>query len=296
MRLLHLSISERRGEPARQLDFGREKGGVGFVAITGPEGSGKTSTLEAIALHKEHLAPYNAQPSVTDFTGERSRDLFEIESEWKLDESEVAETGSDGDVIVGKSRFQDGIGTTEADPALAFVLGRFHTGDWVPKVDLFPESRLGPPRGAAAGDPTTWQRMYRLGLDTKKYAGLSRLLLEADERLAAGVGELLGQICPGLRLLDDRLTFGTSYGQRRLGKLSLSQRLSFELAATFVLVGLKRSVVMIDGIERGFPAGAALRVVQALQSYAPDTQLIVTTHDHALLTLPEGKTIHLERS
>ena len=66
MRLLHLSISERRGEPARQLDFGREKGGVGFVAITGPEGSGKTSTLEAIALHKEHLAPYNAQPSVTD--------------------------------------------------------------------------------------------------------------------------------------------------------------------------------------------------------------------------------------
>jgi len=294
MRLMRFSVSARGGEPARELLFGDERRAYDLVTITGPSGAGKTSTLEAIALHKEHLAPYHAQPTAGDFLGQDDKALLEIESTWKLDESELAESGSDNDVMVARSRFVDGIGSVDADPALTFYLGRFHTEDWVPKVDLFPEARLAPPRGAAGGHAALWQRMYRLSLDTRKYAGLPKLLVDATAEKANVLRELLLEMCPGLSLRDDGLSFSWGRGVLRLSQLSLSQRLCFELAATFVLVGLRRSVVMIDGIERGLPPQTALRVVEALRSYAPDAQLILTTNDFTLLDRVGGKGIRLE--
>ncbi len=294
MRLLRFSISERRGEPARALDFGREKGGEDLVAITGPSGVGKTSILEAIAMHKEHIAPYHAQPNASDFLGKEDKALLEIESTWQLNENEVAESGSETDVLVARSRFLDGVGSVDADPALTYYLGRFALEDWVAKVDLFPESRLGGTRGVAGGPPAIAQRMFRLSSDARKYAGLPKLLLESSEEKATAVRAVLDEMCPGLILRDDRLSFDTTYGERSLARLSLSQRLCFELAATFVLVGLRRSLVMIDGIERGLPPHTAIRVVEALRRYAPEAQLIVTTNDHALLDRVGGKRIHLE--
>lgn len=294
MRLLRFAISERRGEPARELDFGREKGGEALVAITGPSGVGKTSILEAMAMHKEHIAPYHAQPGASDFLGTKDKALLEIESTWQLNENEVAESGSETDVLVAKSRFLDGVGTVDADPALTYYLGRFALDDWVPKVDLFPEARLGGTRGVAGGPPSLAQRMYRLAPDARKYAGLAKLLLETTDEKAAAVRSLLLEMCPGVGLRDDRLSFDTDYGERALSQLSLSQRLCFELAATFVLVGLRQSVVMIDGIERGLPPQTAIRAVEAVRRYAPEAQLIVTTNDHALLDRVGGKRIHLE--
>lgn len=293
MRLLRFSISERRGEPARNLDFGVERGGHGLVRITGPEGSGKSSVLEAIALHKEHVAPYRAAPSARDFLGQ-GLGVLTIESEWQLSQLEKNDTGSEHDRLLARSVFRDGRGEIHADAALIHVLARFHLDEVTSKVDLFPESRLGPARGIAAGEPAMWQRMHRLSLGTDKFVGLSKLLDEADERKRGLVAALLAELCPGLGLAPEGVGFETRHGSRKLAELSLSQRLAFELAATFVLVGLTHSVVLIDGVERGFPGGAAARVVQALRSFAPKAQLIVTTNDPGLLALPDGQTLHLE--
>ncbi len=297
MRLLRLNVSERRGEPARRLDLGADEGGAAVVAITGREGSGKTSVLEAIALHKEHVAPYGPIPTASDLLGP-SRGHLEIESEWLLEPSEQHVTGSLTDRLIARSRFSEGRGEAHADPALVHILARYQHDPGVGKVDLVPVARLGG-RGVAPGDPLTWQRQHRLSRTADKYAGLPRLFADAPLARRQEVAALTESICPGLHLQADAPEgprFATRYGDRSLPELSTSQRLAFELAATFVLVGLHHAVVLFDTPELGLPPGGAVRTVEALRRYAPSTQLVLATTDPALLALPEVRTLHLEAS
>ena len=294
MKLLRIHIDARRGEPARDLDFGRERGGDPFVAIGGPEGSGKTSVLEAIALHKEHIAPYGASATWRSFLGREEMRRFEIESEWLLEQDEQQETGSEQERLVGRSVFEGQAEQIHADPALVHVLARYHHRPGIAKVELVGEARLSRQRRPIPGDPHVWQHRYRLSLGTEKLGGLPKLLAAATPGQRTEVAQLTEALCPRLRLQDDGATFETPHGKRQLSTLSLSQRLCFELAASFVLVGLKRSVVLIDGPEQGLPTGAALRVIGALRDYAPQAQLIAATNDPGLLTIPGGKTLYLE--
>ncbi|MEZ4438738.1 MAG: hypothetical protein R3B72_06595 [Polyangiaceae bacterium] len=195
---------------------------------------------------------------------------------------------------MGRSVFERQTEQVHADPALVHVLARFHHRPSVAKVELVGEARLSRERRPIPGDPHVWQHRHRLSLGTEKLGGLPKLLAVAPPERRAEVAELTEALCPRLRLEDDGATFETPHGKRQLSTLSLSQRLCFELAASFVLVGLKRSVVLIDGPEQGLPTGAALRVIGALRDYAPQAQLIAATNDPGLLTIPGGKTLYLE--
>lgn len=297
MRLLRFTMTERRGEPARNLDLGRDAGGAPLVAITGPAGVGKTSVIEAIALHKEHLAPYGKLPSSAELVG-REPGPLEIESEWLLDEAEQAVTGSQHPRLVGRSRFADGKGTSQADPALVHVLSRYSHRPDTALVDLIPARRLHA-RGIAPGSPVLWQRQNRLATTADKYIALPKMLVDAPEDLRQHVAALTAAICPHLRLHHDRPgppRFSTRHGDRSLAELSTAQRLAFDVAATFVLLGLQRSVVLYDTPELALGPDGAVRTIGALRDYAPNTQLIVATQDRGLLALPETLTIHLEAS
>ncbi len=294
MKLLSIAISARGTAPERKIDF---RGGAEvhpFFAIGGPEGSGKSTLLQTIALHKEHLAPYAMTPGATDFVGGKEAGRFEMESEWLLEEDECRITGSKETHLVGRSIFDGRENEVHADPALVHILARYHHHHSVAKVEFLNEARLAHKRGAAAGDPIAWQRMHRLGKGSHKLAGLPKLMLDADEDKRAKVATLTEAICPQLVPNSDGQVFKTPYGSRPLAELSLSQRMAFELAATFVLVGLDRSVILFDGPERGFAVGSALRVMEALRGYAPNAQFIVATTDPGLLTIPGGKTIYME--
>ena len=88
--------------------------------------------------------------------------------------------------------------------------------------------------------------------------------------------------------------FDTPAGPRAIDELSLSQRLAFDLAATFTLVGLHHSVVLFDTPELGLPAGDALRTLYALRDYAPTTQIVVATTDPGILGAHDVRVLRLE--
>ncbi len=254
-----------------------------LVAITGEPGAGKTSLIEALVLHKEHIAPYDRQPSARTFLGEGGQQAyFEVESEWLLSPAEQAETASKTNVLVGRSVFRQGHGEVHADPALVHVLARFNRAPKTSKVDLFAESWVGPRKGAPLGDIERWHRVHRLGFGPEKYAGLAPLYVETTPENRTRIAELTAYLCPQLQPSVEELSFTTRYGVRKLAELSLTERLSFELAATIVLVGLEQAVVLFDGLDRAFPRSAN-HVINTFRHIAPDAQLIVVTDANDIL-------------
>jgi predicted ATPase len=298
LKLLQLDISAHRGCPARQLQFSTTADGepASLVAISGPSGSGKTTLLELVAQHKEHIAPYGRTTSADDVLAGGDFNV-EVKSTWLLDGDEQSETGSKEARLVATSVFNRDRGTRHADPALAHVLGRYaHNPSWG-KIDLWPAARISPSRRPSVGDPLLHQKQQRLAASSDKYASLGRLVTDAPAPRRAELAALLAELRPGLAVQDDAtglLRFETARGPRELLQLSTSERLAFELAATFVMVGLHHSVVLIDTPELGLPAGEAARTIGTLRNYAPTSQLVLATTDPGVLAMSEALVINLE--
>lgn len=295
MRLLSVRIPALRGLPERSLSFADEAtSSAPVAAITGPPGSGKSKVLEAIVLHKEHVAPYRMAPGAQDFSSEVPLPRFEVESRWLLSPSEREETASREGVHTARSVFAQGRSETHADPALVHILARFERKQAIAKVDHFGEAWLGPRKGAPAGDLDRWQRIHRLGLGPEKFNGLLPLYAAANSRMKADVGRWTQALLPHLSPEADG-SFRTPAGVRLPSELSFGERRAFELAATFILVGLMQSVVLIDGIERVFGARSG-QVLATLRELAPEAQLIVTTESPTVLEHPAVRPILLSTS
>lgn len=296
MKLLSIRTSPYRGSPERVIDLCTQNGEPHLlVALTGPPGVGKTSLLELVARHKEHVAPYGRPTSSRDMLGPEGTRL-EVATSWQLEAHEQKSTGHDGTPVTALSVWHPKRNEARADPALVHVLARYRHGAEWGKVDFVPTDRITPSGPGSPGEPTFWQKTRRLSLGNDKYAGLSRLYASADRKQRQTLGELLAELRPGLvaALDDGKLCFETPAGRRAPTQLSLTHRLAFQLAATFVLVGLHHSVVLIDTPELGLPAGEALSTLRALRDFAPTTQLITTTTDTEILTASETRVIRLE--
>lgn len=303
MKLLSVSVSPYRGAPARALSFVTEKGDASLlVALTGPAGVGKTSLLELMAQHKEHVAPYGRPISARQVLGSASGPAradaatLEVSTDWQLEPHEREATGSTAERLTARSWLAPEKSRATADPALVHVLARYAHGRPYGKIDYVPVARVGARRMGAPGDPLLWQRQHRLGLGAEKYGGLLRLARDARPEAREELAALLTSLRPGVTLRDgdDGLGFDTPAGPRAIDELSLSQRLAFDLAATFTLVGLHHSVVLFDTPELGLPAGDALRTLYALRDYAPTTQIVVATTDPGILGAHDVRVLRLE--
>lgn len=297
MKLIRLSCSTYRGLPARQLSFTDRAGTPHpLVAITGRAGCGKTTLLELLALHKEHVAPYGRAPRGEELLTPGMQRL-EVSTQWELDEGELRDTGGREPRLSAISVWDRERPVAKAAPELTRVLGRYqHGGPWG-KVDFVPASRWSIPQPGGTGDPVRAQKRNRLSLSGDKYAGIVRLVAEANDDDRTELERYLTAIVPELRLAftaTGAVRFSTRHGLRRYTELAPSHRMLATMAITFSLVRLRRSVVLIDSPELGLAPGRAPALLCSLRELTPTTQLIVTTQDPEVLA--KAAVIHLEES
>jgi hypothetical protein len=136
------------------------------------------------------------------------------------------------------------------------------------------------------------QRYKRLAAGPEKFVSLPFVLA----RDAAGLGDrarfdavqrLFAELCDTVRLAGisgtGELQFATPSGPPLpLRSLAFLERNAFVLAAVPVLMGLQRSVILLDTPELGLPPGLAARWLDALCRYTPEAQWIVASRDPAL--------------
>jgi hypothetical protein len=157
------------------------------------------------------------------------------------------------------------------------------------KVVLIPARRVTGGATRAFLDFELDQQMKYLSPEPDKYASVPGALA----RHAAGFGErarfedvqrLFAELSGSARLggvgaggkLEFTVTGGGSVG---LAQLSSTERHAFILAAVPPLLGLARSVVLLDTPEMGLPPGVAARWLDVLRGYAPLAQWIVASRD-----------------
>jgi energy-coupling factor transporter ATP-binding protein EcfA2 len=273
------------------------------VAITGAPGCGKTSLLDMIAAGKEIVAPYGTAPAPSDVL-RPGLDACKIVIEWGLNDDELAYAGLEGpsktEAIVRRSGLPD----ADGDPGLVAVLERYSHYAGYGKIDYFPDDRAISQHAVLVSDLVVDQQLHRLTRGAAKYAALSRFTRQAltgqDEgRLGETLKELFHRLCPRKKLvgvggLGTPVFHTESGGEMPVDKLAASEKMAFLFAATFVMVGLHESVVLIDTPELRLGPGEAARYVRELAAFAPTSQLVVATMDPAVLELAGSHTVRLE--
>ncbi len=253
------------------------------VVVTGPQGSGKSSFLRAVAIAKEGCWAYGASfESPTLGSGRTAR----IGARWGFGASEVERFGLgdarfEVEVLLG-SQIQD-----FADVRLQPVFGVYDPSPHHPKVELFHAERAMTPGGSwpQARRPSSLEIAMRLRSDNRKYGHLSMFAVEAFEM---GRGEELsaafGSLCPTARLASARRT--SAGAEVRLSvrdtlvpleEAAASEREAFLFATTFMRSGLSGSVILIDGPERFLAASNCVAFVDALRALGTGNQLIIAT-------------------
>ncbi len=168
------------GVPDTTIDLGDARSGVphGLVVVSGPGGSGKTRTIEALIAAKEAIRPYG--PMATGAPWIRSGSAAKIRVTFHLDEAEREFAGTnealhEAEVVLYPDRV-----VAEASDGLRAVLGRYAHNPACGKVDYFPADRRLPVFPPFAGLGSGEQRLARLGKDQRKYGFVMTLLRDIE--------------------------------------------------------------------------------------------------------------------
>jgi hypothetical protein len=264
-----------------------------LVLVTGPSASGKTRFLEAVMAAKEQIAPYAAQPSAAGWIrpdGESARVALTVE----LDERERAWGALDESVVTADAMFRRAGLPLREDDGIVAVLRRYEHGDEAGKFEYFPALRSVPASGVGVGLSAFEQRGLRASGEARKYACVVRIVYE----LAAGgpqadrFADLLARLSPSVRFQKAAVTdafprcFSGAYdksGARHLGELSQSEVDAVIFAATATLIGLGKSVVLVDTPELFVDPAFLPRFVEGLLALGPGAQVIAATRSPDLL-------------
>jgi hypothetical protein len=262
----------------------------GLVVVTGPPGTGVTTFLDAVAFSAGRLASGGVIPDSDDVL-RTPGNAATIRSAWWIEDAERRYGGLTEEVSRAEVSFQrGGLGAADADPGLLGLMSRYdHTGD-VSKVVLFPSRRVSDDAMPMFSDFEASQKIMRLTPAVSRFAGLQRAL-------AARAGEtpvwekarkLFDELSPSARMAGvnslGQIDFITGTTSRvPLFRLSFSERNAFVFAASIALMGLDRSIVLVDTPELGLPGGLAARWVGALRERTPEAQWIVGTRDVELV-------------
>lgn len=295
MRIIELETMGLRGLADRAWSLRPDGVGVGHVTVvTGPPRVGLTTFLEGIAYTAALLGVGGWVPSSDD--GLRGDDSgAKIRTIWRLDDDECAFSGVVEETMTAEVTFRrDALARAESDPGLMALMSRWDHKPTTAKVVSIPARRsIGGGGYSAFSDFEFEQKQKHLSPAADKFAGVQAALA----RHAIGLGErarfeavqqLFSELCGSVQLVgvassgepSFRLASGATVA---LSRLSLSEQNALVLAAVPVLLGLQRSVVLLDTPEIGLAPGAAVQWIDALRAWAPEAQWIVATRDRALV-------------
>jgi hypothetical protein len=294
MRILDLETTGVRGLRDASYRLDPERGGRGHATlVTGPPQCGLTTFLDAIALTAARLAVGGARPDTADVLRAGGAAAM-IRTTWWLDPDERAFGGLAEETTQAEVVFQQGgLGRADADPALLGLMSRYDHTPGLSKVVLLPARRVADGGVPMLSDFASEQKFKHLSPDVGKFAGLSAALVKhasgfGERARFEGVQRLLAELGGSVRLegvgAAGHLDFTLASGARvPLHRLSLGERSAFVLAATVVLMGLERSVVLLDTPEMGLAPGVAARWLDVLRGATPEAQWIVASRDHAVV-------------
>lgn len=293
MRILSLEtqgVRALRDNTPWRFDRGR------VVTVTGPPSVGLTSLLGCIAWSAASMGVGELVPSATDVV--RAGGLAAtIRSEWALDDDERREGGTVAESLQAEVTFHTGkLNRADADPALLGAMSRYSHDPARSKVVVIPARRVTDAGFPAFFDIQLDQHKKRFSEAPDKYAALpaavSRMALDGDRVRFDAIRALFRALCDSARLVGASRSlqpeFDLTSGLRvPLGRLSHAERNAFVLATLPTLLGLERSVVLLDTPEVGLPPSRARAWVEALAGATPHAQWIVATRDPELITSVE---------
>lgn len=265
----------------------------GFTVVTGPRSAGLTTLLDAIAFSAARLRTGGIMPDAADVLRAGSA-TARVRSRWWLDPDERAYGGVIEEVLEAEVNFRRGsLGAVTADPALLGLMSRYDHSPATWKVALIPARRVTDSAIPPFSNFEVDQRNQHLSSAPDKFAGLPQALVKygsghAEKARFDDARRLFDEMAGGTRLLSVSAAGSLQFGVRTGGRLSLAQlsfgeRNLFVLASFLPMMGLHRSLILLDTPELGLAPGVASRCVSVLREYAPEAQWIVASRDPAVL-------------
>lgn len=280
--------------------------GSDLVVVTGPPASGKSSFLSAIIAAKELSAPYGATRLPREYLRLGSRTAT-VSLEWSFAPAEARFAGLDAASVTTDSVFADPPAReSDNDKEVVHLLSRFELGGDLGKVFFFPDQRSIGGLVVPVGREADAVRREALEPTSRKFAPLAAYVRDACFGfLGAGVQEafvkMFSALCETKRFAGvgasgearTLLFQGTGLDRVYLAELSASEEQAFIFAATFLLAGLHRSIVLIDSPELGLAEDKVVPLVRALQGLGTDNQFIVATNSEELVNAvpPEARIV-----
>jgi hypothetical protein len=310
MKIRQVKTSGFRGLPDATFDLTSPTTGapLDVVVVTGRAASGKTSFLEAIIAAKEDVAPYGFARSGRGYI-RGDAEGAKVTVSWLLDDDERRASGLDRAVVDSESIFARRLQPPDEahEPGLATLLERYSHDPAIGKFEYFPANRTlsGLPTSASglrAGD----QKLRRLEADPQKYAGLPRFLEEVGLGLrgpaeAERFQQIFGSLCrtkrfSGVRRDGERAVaeFVGAGGAVPLDALSHSEQQAVIFAGTARLIGLGRSIVLVDMPELYLASEDVVPFFQGLSALGEGNQIIVATGSREIAaSVPAASVIRL---
>lgn len=294
MRILELETSGVRGLREGSFRFEPSRGGQGHVTVvTGPPQAGLTTFLDAIAISAARLAVGGPAPRADDVISAGGRAAM-LRTTWWLDADERAYGGILEETSKAEVVFQrNELGRADGDPGLLGLMSRYDHSHTLSKVVSIPARRVADGAFPAFADFEADQQYKRLSASPERFAAVPSALVNH----ALGIGDparfedaqrLFRELCGSVRLIG-----ATKAGQLEfllptgacvpLAQLSFTERNALVLAAVPALLGLQRSIILLDTPELGLAPGVAARWLAALRAYAPSAQWIVASRDAELV-------------
>jgi hypothetical protein len=289
MKLLRLETHGIRSLPDREVEVGDARGATSpVVVVTGPPSAGITTWLEALVGSLARVARLGFAPEPDDLL-RSGASTGRVRSVWALDEDEQRFAGLDLEPTDAEVVFQrGGIGHVDADPGFMGLLDRYDHRPETSKIVFIPARRTTEASFAPSSDLEGEMRQYRLAFGEAKLGHLPRFTSQLAERSPERFARLsqLFQALSGTARLERGVTIeaATAEGLRLpLRKLSTTEQSAFVLAAMVVLLGLDRSVIVVDAFDLGLATGTAARWLDVLREATPAAQWIVGARDPALV-------------
>jgi len=294
VKLRRIELRGVRGLPDGAFDLVDPRSGEAhrLVLVTGPTASGKTRLLEAIVAAKEQIAPYAGPPLASSWIrpgGEAAR----IALGFDLSESERGYGALDQPTAVAEAMFKHAGGVLPEDDGIVAVLRRYEHGDEAGKFEYFPALRSIPTNGIGVGLSAFEQRALRASGDARKYGCVVRIVydLAGGGPMAERFAEHLARLSPTCRFQRAPVNDAFPRCFRRAGddearslkELSSGETDAVIFAAIAALIGLGRSIVLVDTPEMHADPEAVPALVQGLLSLGEDVQVIAATRSQALL-------------